>query len=283
MKIAAVTMVYNEATMLPWWLRHYSRQVGESHCYVIDQASDDGSTARIGDANMMRVPVGTYDETKRADFISDFCASLLKWYDWIIYTDVDEMLVADPACYSSLSEYCGKDHPDVVTAFGVNVLQRYLQEPTIDPERPILEQRRWMFAMASMAKPLLTRIPVRWAAGFHSCSAPVGFDGLTNFHLSYADFNTTIARQIKRRTSTAGKEGSHQQMSDEQLFHMMKNWSGMPAITDVELDDGCQHTRLFTDRILASCVGRENDSYKIDMSIWNDQLWNIPKRFHNAF
>jgi len=72
-------------------------------------------------------------------------------------------------------------------------------------------------------------------------------------------------------------------MSDEQLFHMMKNWSGMPAITDVELDDGCQHTRLFTDRILASCVGRENDGCKIDMSIWNDQLWNIPKRFHNAF
>ena len=282
MTVAAVTMVYNEPAMLPLWLRHYSRQVGVDQCYVIDQGSDDGSTAAVGCANVIRVPRGVANETVRADFISDYCASLLRWFDWVVYADVDEMLVADPARYASLSDYCARDHADVVTAFGVNVLHRY-QEPTLDPARPLLGQRRWMFAMASMAKPLLTRVPTRWAGGFHSCSAPIVFDGLTNFHLAYIDFNMTIARQVKRRVSKAGIAGHHHLMTDEQLFHMMKNWSGMPNVTDVSLDDSCRHTTAFVDRILASCIGRERDSYKIDLGIWEDRLWNVPDRFQNAF
>lgn len=282
MKVAAVTMVYNEPVMLPWWLRHYSRQVGGRQCYVIDHDSDDGSTATVGEANLIRVPRGPPDETVRADFISDFCSSLLRWYDWVAYTDVDEMLVADPARYSSLSEYCAGEHPEVITAFGVNVLHR-LEEPRIDASRLLLGQRHWVFAVASMAKPLLTRVPTRWSAGFHSANAPVVFDDLTNFHLAYADYGTTINRQVKRRRNKAGIEGHHHLMSDEQLFLMMRNWSCMPSVTDVSLDASCQHTSAFINRILASRAGRENDRYKIDLDVWGDRLLRVPKRFHKVF
>lgn len=278
MNVAAVTMAYNEPVMLAWWLRHYSRQVGARQCYVIDHDSDDGSTARLGEVNVIRVPRGSFDETTRANFVSDFCTSLLRWYDWVAYTDVDEMLVADPAIYASLADYCLRRHPDVVTALGVNLLHGY-HESAIDPDRPLLGQRRWMFPLSSMTKPLLTRVPTRWTAGFHSSDAPIVFDGLTNFHLAYVDFDRTIARQVKRRVSKAGLEGHHHLMSDEQLFHMMKNWSAMPRVTDVELSDRCPHTRWFVERVLASRTGREHDTYKIDLDIWSDRLWNVPERF----
>lgn len=282
MTVAAVTMVYNEPVMLPWWLRHYSRQVGERQCYVIDHDSDDGSTATVGGANLIRIPRFPPDETRRAEFVSDFCASLLRWYDWVIYSDVDEMLVADPARYASLADYCAGHHAEVVTAFGVNVLHRF-QEPPIDPDRPLLGQRHWVFAVASMSKPLLTRVPTRWAAGFHSCDAPIVFDGLTNFHLAYIDFDMTTARQVKRRRNKAGIEGHHHLMSDVQLFHMMKNWSDMPPITGVSMDSDCPYTGGFINRIAASCVGRENKSYKFDIDLWGDRLWKVPERFNEAF
>ncbi len=50
-----VTMAYNEATMLPLWLRHYERQVGAENCYVLDHGSSDGSTVGIN-ANLIRLP-----------------------------------------------------------------------------------------------------------------------------------------------------------------------------------------------------------------------------------
>ena len=275
-------MVYNEPVMLPWWLRHYARQVGERQCYVIDHDSDDGSTASVGRANLIRIPRGQPDEALRADFVSDFCTALLRWHDWVLYADVDEMLVADPARYATLSEYCAGKRPDVVTAFGVNLLHRF-HEPHLDPTRPLLAQRQWVFPVSSMAKPLLIRVPTRWAAGFHSADKPVVFDGLTNFHLAYADFHTTVTRQVKRRRNKAGVEGHHHLMSDEALFQMMKNWSNMVAVDDVALNADCQHMSAFIHRIIESSAGREGRSYKIDMGLWENRLWKVPERFHEAF
>ena len=34
-------MAYNEQAYLPIWARHYARQVGADHCYVVDHGSTD--------------------------------------------------------------------------------------------------------------------------------------------------------------------------------------------------------------------------------------------------
>ena len=95
-KVAAITMVYNEAALLPVWARHYVKQVGADHCYVIDHGSTDALVLPRG-VNQLRLPRSPHDDLRRAGFISKLTTSLLAYYDWVIYTDVDELLVADPA------------------------------------------------------------------------------------------------------------------------------------------------------------------------------------------
>ena len=72
-------------------------------------------------------------------------------------------------------------------------------------------------------------------------------------------------------------------MSDEALFQMMKNWSDMPGVSDITLDADCKYTSMFIQRVLASCAGRENGFYKIDINLWGDRLCKVPERFKNTF
>lgn len=283
MKIAAVTMVQNERLLLPYWLNHYASEFGASQCYIIDHGSDDGSTSSLGDVNIVRIPPSLLNEELRADFVSEFCSSLLKWYDWIIYTDVDEILVADPARYGSLTEYCAAPHPDVVTAFGMNVLHRLHMEIPIRPDLPIFEQRSWVFPLSSMSKPALTRVPIRWQPGFHSSDAPVVFDELFNFHLSYFDYDMVLLRQQKRKKSLENHPSppAHHVLTDENLFNLMNNWSNIPQVHDVTLGADCRHMTAFRDRILQS-ISVDDDGSKIDIQLWGSDLWKVPDRFHSS-
>ena len=283
MKIAAVTMVYNEPDMLPVWLRYYGGQVGSDRCYVIDHGSDDGCTAGLA-ANVVRIPRSALDETVRSDFVSDFCSSLLRWYDWVIYSDADELVVVDPGRFQSLAEYCAHHRPDVVTAYPINMIHRLHHEVGLDPSRPILEQRHWGFAVAAMAKPLLTRVPIRWTPGFHTSDAPIVFDGLINFHLAHIDLEMTLRRQAKRRaTQMMHDVNQHHRMTDEESYRMLESWSNMVTTENVTLDVDCPYMSAFTEQILASQAGRGGDLYKIEMNIWGDRLLHIPSRFRGAF
>ena len=57
-----MTMVYNESTNLPIWLRHYRRIAPGATLFVIDHASDDGSTALLYGAHKIPLPRHELDE-----------------------------------------------------------------------------------------------------------------------------------------------------------------------------------------------------------------------------
>lgn len=63
--LACVTMAYNEADMLPIWLKHYGRQAKPANCFVLDHGSDDGSTANLGGAHLLRLARSPLDELSR--------------------------------------------------------------------------------------------------------------------------------------------------------------------------------------------------------------------------
>src|SRR5216684_5142083 len=50
-RIAIMTMVYNERTNLPIWIRHYHRVAPSAALFVIDHASDDRSTGFLFGVN----------------------------------------------------------------------------------------------------------------------------------------------------------------------------------------------------------------------------------------
>lgn len=282
--LAVVTMAYNERDMLPLWLRHYGAQVGLEHCYVIDDGSDDGSTAGIAPANLMRMPRQPFDDEKRGAFVSEFCSSLLKYYDHVAYADADEIILADPRHHVSLPAFCVATEHDVVTAIGLNVQHIAGDEPPLDPHRSISEQRRWVQPLSSMCKPMITRRPIRWTAGFHGANAPPVFDHLFNFHLGYCDRDLALRRQAKRRDTLFATENArhHHRFDDGQLVQMLDSWAALPPVATIDLDTECLDTRHFVRDVLGKSR-REGEMYQTDLGIWVPQLWRIPNRFVGVF
>lgn len=286
--LAAVTMVFNEETFLPVWLRHYGDQIGPENCFVLDHGSTDGSTRppSVQGASVVRIPRSPQDDTLRCSFVSDFCASLLSWYDAVIYTDVDELLVPDPAVHGSLLAYAaGVGEGDVVTALGFDVVQVPDLEPALDWTGRLALQRDWIRFSSAMCKPVLIRRRVAWAPGFHCIDAGPAFSDLFLFHLRYADLPSGLARLHRTRNQpwVTPEAGSHQRMPDGQWEGMLRGMAGLPRRMDITLLPDDPVLAYWRDQVLDSANIRLDALYRIDLHLSGDALWRLPDRFRDRF
>ena len=286
--LAIVTMVYNEPVFLPVWLRHYAAAVGSQNCFVLDHGSTDGSTAteRLQQASVLRIPRSPQDDTLRCGFVSDVCASLLNWYDAVIYTDVDELLVVDPAAHGSLIALVATlEDGAVLTAFGLDVVHVPELEPPLDWAQPIAGQRDWIRFSSAMCKPVVIRRRVAWAPGFHCIDAPPRFGRLFLLHLRYADLNSGLVRLGRSRAQPwiTPQAGSHQRMPDKDWEGMLRGMARLPKQNSVTLLPDDPLLARWRDRVLDSAATRTNDLYRIDLHLNGDALWRIPDRLRGRF
>ncbi len=286
--LAIVTMVYNEPVFLPVWLRHYGAQAGAAHCYVVDHGSTDGSTlpAATGEASVIRIPRSPQDDAVRTGFIADFCASLLSWYDAVIYTDVDELLVADPDAAPSLPAFAaGLAAGAVVTAIGLDVIHVPDEEPALDWSRPLGRQRLWARFSSAMCKPVLIRRRVAWAPGFHCIDDRPCLGRLFLLHLRYADLPSGLERLRRTRAQPwiTPEAGSHQRMPDPDWEGMLRAMAGLPRDRGRSLDASDPELRRWLDRLMRSAESRSLDQYRIDLHLSGDQLWALPERLRDRF
>ena len=287
-------MVYNEARLLPVWLRHYLLQVPASHCYVIDHGSSDGSTEADSlpdELNLLRIPRSPMDDARQTGFVSQFCASLLTWYRSVVYVDVDELLLADPAQYASLAGYADALAEDaVISAIGLDVVHSPQDEPPLDWRQPVSRQRRWLRFSSAMCKPVLVRRPVRWAPGFHNIDAPPVFGALFLLHLRYADLASGLERLERTRAQAwmSDQAGSHQRMADAAWRGMLLAMAGLPRRPSGTLEPGTlgpedRDLQDWLARVMDSATARRNDLYRIDLHLSGDRLWQMPRRFAGRF
>lgn len=188
-RLAALTMVRDERVMLPRWIDHYGRECGTDNLFVIDDASTDGSTADLP-CSVIRIPSwgDKHFESTRMRLVSNVAAGLLEAYDAVLFADADEFLVADPERHEGLVDLLGSrpDH-DVLAAQGLNVIHAP-EEPTLDPARPVLDQRAWAKFVPLMCKPAIKRVPAPWVAGSHGLTRPFEIDpDLYLFHLKFVE------------------------------------------------------------------------------------------------
>jgi hypothetical protein len=272
MKLAAVTMVYNEAEYLPLWLRHYAAALGIAHCHVVDHGSTDGSTDDLGGANRLRLPRSPHDDVRRAAFMSQYCASLLAWYDAVIHTDVDEFVIADPLQGGSLTAYAAAMSNDVETAIGFNLMHLSREEPPLDRARPLFAQRHWVWFTSAMCKP------------FHSADAAVSFGGLFLFHARYADRPIALARLARTRMMPWADlhAGAHQRVAEADFAEMLDRMERMDRIAEVSFDPSGPPLGPLLDQVVRTQAGREAATYRIALDINNYQLWRLPARFAAA-
>lgn len=189
-RVCAITMVRDEAVMLPRWLAHYGAQVGVEHLVVIDDNTTDGSTDDLP-CSVIRVPDwgDRHFELTRMKLVSGIAAGLLAAYDAVIFADADEFLVADPRRHDGLRELlASRPEAAALGATTLNVVHDWAREPALDPGRPVLDQRRLAKFIPLMCKPALKRVDAPWVAASHGLTVPFEVEpDLFMFHLKFAE------------------------------------------------------------------------------------------------
>ncbi len=223
-KIAIMTMVYNESTNLPIWLRHYRRIAPSANLFVIDHSSDDGSTALLYGAHKIPLPRDELDEGDRTFFINSLQQGFLRYYDIVIYTDCDELLVPDPAKSAKLDTYLRDQTYAYASPVGIDVLHIADIEPAIDFTRPLLLQRQYGQFRSTMCKPVVTRVALTWEPGFHNCNRRPYIDkDLYLFHIKQIDKDEALRRQHVVQqlpwsaADVAASHGAHHRYDDERF------------------------------------------------------------------
>ena len=165
---AVVTIVRDEAELLPIWLGYYSRFFAADDIYVIDHDTVDGSTSGPG---FVRIPVShpEYDVHWLMAQVRDVQHELCQRYDVVVVCDVDEIVAPDPSSATpDLGAYLDRFDEEFVSCVGHEVLHRPDLEPPIDLARPLLAQRGWWYRSPLYDKPLVTSRADGLGAGYAS-------------------------------------------------------------------------------------------------------------------
>jgi hypothetical protein len=187
--------------MLPRWLRYYGEQVGTDNLVVLDDNSSDGSTSGLPcTVHRLPAPLKASWREVRNSLVNGMARALLAAYDVVIFTDVDEFLVPDPARFKGLVDFVtARGDKEILAPVAVNVLHNPHLEPELDPAVPVLRQRQFVKFAPEMCKPLVKRVPAAWSPGFHGTAAPFEVDReLLMLHLKYYDV-TALRRAAEYR------------------------------------------------------------------------------------
>ncbi len=225
---AAFTIVHDEPVMLPLWLRYYRRYFGADDLYVLAHDTRDGSTDGIG-ADCHVVPVhrqAAFDHRWLRSVVEDFQRFLLRSYDTVLFTEVDEFVVADPSRYGGLDDYIDALDGPAARCSGFNVVHQQ-DEPPLRFDQPLLAQRRCWHASLEYSKRLLTRTPLQWSQGFHreysAPDAPPDSD-LLLVHLHRVDYDWCLERHRRsaardwNEADRAGGAGAQNRIAEAAEF-----------------------------------------------------------------
>ncbi|MGA1268093.1 MAG: glycosyltransferase family 2 protein, partial [Gemmobacter sp.] len=101
-------MARNPGDFARLWLGHYGRAFGAENCFLILDGADQALPEGTG-ANILRLPHRALSreagDRRRAGIVSDMAAALFAAYDVVVATDIDEMLILDPAAGADLGAH----------------------------------------------------------------------------------------------------------------------------------------------------------------------------------
>ncbi len=282
--ICVICKFYDEPDMLPIWIKHYSRQVGLSNLYLIDHGTDDGSEKMAHGANIITLDRSPHDDEITVALVSKLTRELLDRYKYVLYADADEIIVADPAVYSSLTEYADLCQKPVVTTIGLEVQHVQEVHETINPNFPILRQRGYVWFNSALCKPTFTSGPVDWSPGFHCMSSATMFDDLYLFHLRYFDRRAGLRRLLRSRTQPWAHpdSGLHQRVSNDDWLSMSDGFGAWPR-SEVYAEAASERVKSRLDAFVASRASRKGERYRVDLNLLGHELWKIPSRFRDIF
>lgn len=169
MKIAYITMVWQDYWFLERWVAHVERAVPRRQIYIINHGGDPRVDALAEGCNILQVPREelTVDLTERRwTLIGNLARGLLGFYDRVISLDVDEFLVStDPA--RSVTEQITAAGTDTVALapIGLNCIPVPLEGAEAGPA--VLDRYPQALISTNYTKPCIINAPVDYTPGGH--------------------------------------------------------------------------------------------------------------------
>lgn len=182
MSSVAFTRFFNNENLLRNWLKYYSRyfdklivlgcELSDPTRYILP---DHSRPAYDNISELLKEYSVEYTDTNHPIYstqmyqtIFDKQKELFNDFEWVFYSDMDEIVVADPDKFKDLNDFMDKCLVEQTFCEGYNVF-RHPNEEVMDWSKPILEQRgHWgKHHNGSYNKPCLSKIPTEWVEGFH--------------------------------------------------------------------------------------------------------------------
>lgn len=116
-----------------------------------------------------------FDHYWLVETVQDMAKDLLeRGYKYVLFAEIDELVVADPVLYpSGLSEYIKRLSKPAVRVTCYDIRHNVSLESKLDLRKPILQQRRFWMRHTFYDKPPLTNMALHWTTGFHSSQEQV--------------------------------------------------------------------------------------------------------------
>lgn len=235
-RAAVFTKVKNGHQMIQIWYRYYSQFFADEDIYLLDIGGTDGSIADFG-CNIIKADTLDYSKkkylSKSRALSNNFKTELLKKYQYIIYSDYDEIIYHP----EGLDTYLASLSTDSISCSGYEIYQTP-EETTLDFQRPVLSQRSSWFKWDLYNKPLITKIDFEWGTGFHSIvdrpSPPVD-PNLLLIHLHKIDKQRAIELNIGnavRNLISKNQYISMKNLSSEELSKKIELFNTSAFIPD---------------------------------------------------
>jgi hypothetical protein len=192
-KAAVFTVVNNERVFLPIWLKYYSKYFNKEDIFVLNHQSNELDAFNISKGiNVIPVKNSFYDYLWHTEVTKSFQTFLLKSYDYVLYTDVDEIIFPNPELSKlSLRDYINFTNHSIIGSQGYELVHDRKSEPALNLDAEILRQRKWLQISKIYSKTLLSNQPLDWMTGFHDINNnnKIIIKDLILIHLHRMDFD----------------------------------------------------------------------------------------------
>ncbi len=199
-KFAVFCPVKNETTFSKTWFNYYSQFLPTEDIYFLDFGSDvlpNYCSVKSTDKNILDA-IELFEEIKK------FHKELLEKYEYVIPTDVDEIVYHK----SGLGNFINNLDKDFVKCAGYEIIHLPDKEDNYDVNKSIFSQRKYWYRSSDYYdKTLITRKPLIWTIGLHKCHnvSEVESD-LFLIHLHRFDYKTCVERHLKWASMDWSKE-----------------------------------------------------------------------------
>lgn len=277
MKLAFVTMVWRDYWLLDKWVRHNACYVDRKCLYVLNHGGDPKIDEIAAGCNVINIPREelTIDlDRRRWDLLGGITNGLLAFYDRVVCTDVDELIVYTGQ--GRLQDHLAASPADTValSPVGLNLIP---SAGPVDLGAGVLEAHPQAILSAKYTKPCIVKSRVVYTIGGHGLvRGKFTIDpDLLLFHLHYV--TPDYAERMAERQDIVAQSKAHNAQSAQPSDvgkRFWINWSDPAMIREKEFAHFARATEVAVEngfdecaRILRAAIKSDGKKTVVDHAI----------------